>query len=259
MQTTFAAYRAITSHLDRSLELKSEERPVALETAYYLDNIGKVKSIDDFLKNTRLFKFAMNAFGLSDMAHAKAFVRKILTEGVADKKSFANRLDDDRFLAFARTFDFAAKGEATTDATAARQGVVDRYVRQSLEVAAGEDNEGVRLALYFQREAPNVSSVYGLLADAALWQVVKTTFGFPDGMTSQDIDKQGAAVAQRLDIADLKDPVKLDRLIARFTAAYDASTGAKQDPVLTLFNRTSSATVDINLVMAMKTLKHGGR
>jgi len=257
MLTTSAQYRAITSHLDRSLALKSAEKPVALETAYYLDNIGAVASIDDFLKDTRLFTYAMNAFGLGDMAHAKAFVRKILTEGIDDADSFANRLDDDRFLAFARVFDFAGKGSAATATTEAQQGVVDRYVRQALEVSAGEDNEGVRLALYFQREAPKVSSAYGLLGDAALWKVVKTIFGFPDGMSAQDIEKQAAAVEKRLDIADLQDPAALDRLITRFAAAWDASEAGATDPVLSLFGSTT-ATVDLDLVMTLKTLKHGG-
>ena len=35
---------------------------------YYLAKIGEVKSVDDFLKNDRLFRFAMKAAGLGDMA-----------------------------------------------------------------------------------------------------------------------------------------------------------------------------------------------
>ena len=119
------------------------------------------------------------------------------------------------------------------------QGIVDRYVRQQLEVSAGEDNEGVRLALYFQREAPRVTSAYGLLADQALWQVVKTVFGFPDGMAAEDIEKQAAAVEHRLDIGSLQDPEALDRLLTRFTAAWDASDNAVPDPVMSLFTSTS--------------------
>ena len=258
MLTTSAIYRTITRDIDRSLAQTAARPSVALESDYYLKHIGSVTSIDDFLKDTRLFNFAMKAFGLEDMAYAKGFMRKILSDGVSDSKSLANRLADDRFVAFARTFDFATKGEETTASTDARQGVVDRYVRQSLEVSAGEDNEGVRLALYFQREAPQVSSAYGILADAALWQVVKTVFGFPDEMANADIEKQAQAVSQRLDIADLKDPAKLDRLIARFTAVWDATDTSAQDPVLSLFSTSSQPTVDLDLIMTLKSLKYGG-
>ena len=183
-----------------------------------------MKSIDDFIEDTRLFNYAMKAFGLEDMAYAKAFMRKVLTEGVSDPQSFANRLADDRFVEFAKTFNFADTGEDTTTTTDAQQGVVDRYVRQTLETQAGEDNEGVRLALYFQREAPNVKSVYGLLADAALWTGGEDrSSAFPTRWPTPTSSSRRRRSSQRLDIADLQDPAKLDRLITRFAAAWDAT------------------------------------
>jgi len=261
MQTTSATYRLLASDLTRTLTQTSAEKPVALETAYYLKNIGNIKSIDDFLSDTRLFKYAMNAFGLSDMDNAKAFMRKVLTEGVSDSSSFANRLNDERFVRFAETFNFAANGDQTTASTDAQQGVVDRYLRQTLETEVGADNQGVQLALYFQREAPNVSSAYGLLGDSALWKVVQTVFGFPDAMANAGIDEQAAAVNAQLDVADLKDPAKLDKLITRFTAMWDATQDTQQDPVISLFSSDMNAApvdVNLNLVMTLNTLKHGG-
>jgi hypothetical protein len=258
MLSTSTSYRLIASNLDRSLEVKAAETSVARESAYYLENIGKIRSIDDLLKNTRLFNFTMKAFGLEDMAHAKAYMRKVLTEGIADPKSFANRINDDRFLRFAATFNFAEYGEATTASTAIRQPVVDRYVRQALEAEAGQENDGVRLALYFHREAPNVKSAYDLLADPALWEVVKTIFGFPDAMANADIDKQAAAVLKRLDIADLHDPVKLDRLLTRFAAVWDATMMTGQDPILGMFDIGGGPSIDLNLVMTLGNLRRGG-
>lgn len=257
MLSTSVSYQRIVANLDRTLSTKAAEKPVALETEYYLKHIGDIRSIDDFLKNTRIFRFAMTAFGLEDMAYAKGFIRKVLTEGVADSKAFARRLADDRFVEFAKVFDFATNGEATTSAEAVKQGVVDRYVRQSLEVSAGEENEAVRLALYFQRAAPEVSSAYGLLGDPALWKVVQTVFGFPDEMANADIDRQAAAVLQRLDVADLKDPEKLDKLIRRFAAVWDATEVTAADPILNLFN-TSEQAVGLDLLLTLRNLKHGG-
>jgi hypothetical protein len=259
MLTTSISYRLIARDLDKSLAQKSAEKPVALETAYYRKTIGTITSVDDFIKDTRLFNYAMKAFGLDDMANAKAFMRKVITEGVADPKSFANRLADDRFVEFAKTFNFSQNGADTTQSVDAQQGVVDRYVRQSLETDAGADDEGVRLALYFQREAPTVTSAYGLLSDAALWKVVKTVFGFPDEMANADIEKQAQAVSARINVNDLKDPTKLDKLIQRFTAVWDATESTAQDPVLALFTTTSpQASVDLDLIMTLKSLKHGG-
>lgn len=255
MVTTYDSYRLLTRNLDRTLKIKAAEPIVALETKHYLATIPKIKSIDDFLKNTRVFNYAMKAYGLEDMAYAKAYMRKVLTEGITDKTSFANRLNDDRFTAFAKAFDFDTYGALTTSRSVTRQETVDKYVRQTLEVDAGAENEGVRLALYFKREAPNVSSVFGLMADPALWKVVKTVYGFPAEMGNADIDKQAAAVKKRLDLASLKDPVKLDRLVQRFTARWDMDQAAAS-PTLALFN--SGYSVGSGVAMSLLNLKYGG-
>ena len=259
MQTTLSTYRLIANNLDRSLAATASEVSVATATDYYRQHIGDVKSIDDFMKDTRLYNYAMKAFNLEDMAYAKAFMRKVLTEGVADPDAFANKLTDDRFVALATTFNFSELGEKTTQTTAVQQTVVERYMRQTLETNAGRDNEAVQLALYFQREAPNVKSVYGLLADKALWAVVQTAFGFPDSMANADIELQAKAVSQQLDIADLSDPDKLDRLINRFAAVWDAQNVTTSNPILSLFTASGQqASVDYDLLYALTSLKHGG-
>lgn len=258
MISTYLSYKLIARDLDRSLSIQASDRQVSLESKYYLEHIGKVETIDDFLADSRLFKFAMKAFGLEDMAYAKGYMRKVLTEGVDDEKAFVNRLNDERFRQFATVFDFAGKGRAATASSGAGQPVVDRYIRQSLEVAAGEDNEGVRLALYFQRSAPTVTSAYGILADEALLKVVYTAFGFPDEMRAADIDKQAQAIEARLDIETLQDPKAVDKLLTRFTALYDANNSAITDPVLSLFDVSSSPSVGLDLVMTLQNLKRGG-
>lgn len=142
MDSTLLTYRMLTRNLTRSLSIKAAERPVALESSYYLKTIGKIGSIDGFLKDTRLFTYAMKAFGLEEMAYAKGYMRKVLKEGVVDPKSFANKLNDDRFKAFATVFDFKTLGAAATRSAEAGQKVVDRYVRQMLEDEQGASNEG---------------------------------------------------------------------------------------------------------------------
>lgn len=179
MLSTLTSYQMITKNLTRSLERTAAEPQVSRDAKYYLENIEKVKSIDDFLGDQRIYSFAMKAFGLDDMVYAKAYMRKVLTEGTDDRTSFANKLTDKRFYDFAKTFNFARYGETTTTFTATRQGTVDRYVRQQLEKTAGASNDGVRLALYFARKAPDLRSVYGILADKAMLTVVQTALGIP--------------------------------------------------------------------------------
>lgn len=257
MDSTFSTYTLISKNLTRTLEQTQKEPVTARETKYYQDTISSIKSIDDFIGNTRVFNYAMKAFGLEDMAFAKAYMRKVLEGGIEDKKSFANRLNDDRFVKFVETFNFAKNGTKTTEAAAVKQPVVDKYIRQTLEVTEGNENEGVRLALYFQRTASTVKSAYGLLADSAMLKVVQTVFGMPSEMSSADVDIQAAYIEKKMNIADLQDPAKVDKLIKRFTVMYDAENFVATSPVLALFQDNSYST-SLDLSMSILNLKIGG-
>ncbi len=87
---------------------------VARETAYYLENITKVKSAEEMVDDTRLLNYAAKAYGLEDMSYAKAFMLKVLEEG---PDGFADKLADSRYTAFAKAFNFAAYGGTATTFT----------------------------------------------------------------------------------------------------------------------------------------------
>jgi len=258
MLSTLATYRLMARDLDRTLALKAAEAPVALEIENFRERIGQIKSIDAFLADTRVFKFAMTAFGLEDMAYAKGYMRKVLTEGVDDPQAFANRVSDNRFVAFARTFNFAKYGEIATATPTVRQPVVDLYVRQRLEVSAGEDNEGVRLALYFQRMAPSVDNPYEILADNALAEVVFNALQIPNEVRGAPIERQASIIEERLDLESLRDPDAVDRLLIRFSNTWDATREVEVSPLVSLFSNQRSASINLDLVLSLQTLRRGG-
>jgi hypothetical protein len=257
--TTSASYGIISANLARSLKVAADKPQVARETAYYLENIKDVKSIDDFLADDRIFAYAMKAFGLSDMTYAKAFVRKVLTEGVADSGSFANKLADTRYREFADTFNFAEFGATATIFDITRQGTVDRYVRQTLEEDAGGQDEGVRLALYFERKAASLTSPFAILADAALLKVVQTALGLPATMSLMDIDKQAELITARLDIEDFKDPEKLAKFLRRFTSLWEVSNPSARGSGPTIsIGQPIQAGLGGDLLASLQNLKLGG-
>lgn len=259
MLTTLASYRLFSNNIERSLTSTAAQPQVARETEYYLANIGNVKSIDDFLADDRLFTYAMQAWGLGDMSYAKAFMRKVLTEGVDSDKAFANTLADSRYKEFAKGFNFKLYGEATTNWEAARQGTVDRYVRQKVEEDAGSQNEGVRLALYFERKASSITSAYSILADKALLKVAQTALGLPATMSLLDIDRQAELIADRIDIEDFQDPAKVQAFLTHFAASWeiDNSTTTQSAPSLVLF-QPIEASVSSELLSNLQNLKLGG-
>ncbi|WP_226578014.1 DUF1217 domain-containing protein [Acuticoccus sediminis] len=255
------SYRLISSNLDRQLEITSKQGPVKLEAQYYLENYGNVTSIDEFLQDTRLFTTAMKAFGLEDMAFAKGYMRKILEEGMSDPLSLGNRTTDPRIQEFARAFDFESFGDLTMKRDATGQQVVDKFVRQQLEVTAGElDGEGVRLALYFERMAGEIHSPYDILADKALSKVVRTVLNLPTAFSGADIDKQAAVLAERLDGVDFSDEDQLRRFLMRFTTMWDATQSVSRDPILNLFavGGATMQTVSLELALSLSSLRLGG-
>jgi hypothetical protein len=218
---TYVSYQLITKDIDKSLERVEKQPMVERETKYYLENISKIKNAKDFVADSRLFNYAMKAHGLEDMAYAKAFMLKALEGGIQERDSFANKLTDTKYRDFVDTFNFEAFGDTATIFTKAQQGTVDRYLRQTLEQDAGNQNEGVRLALYFERKASSVTNAYEILADPALTKVVYTALGLPSTFSSADIDRQAALIESRIDFADFKDSKGLGDFLKRFTTLWE--------------------------------------
>ncbi len=198
------------------------------QTEDYLARIGDVTSIDEFLNDDALFSYAMKAYGLIDRLDDKTFMRSILEGGVSDPDSLANRQSDPAYIEFAAAFDFAAHGEQATSYRPALDGVIAKYTRQTLEEEAGSQNEGVRLALYFERKADSITGPYSVLGDPALATVVRTALGIPDSTASADVERQAEMLLERIDFADFKDPEALGKFIARFTAMWELNNGQSQ-------------------------------
>ncbi len=251
MTTTFSAYAAIAGNLPRWGSLTAQTPAVKSAVAAYEARIGDVKSIDDFLRDRRVFAFAMTAYGLADKIDAKALMRKVLEGGVDDAKSLAHTLTDSRILAFAKAFDFHGKGAAAVTAADATQSVTTAYVRQALEAKEGASDKGVQLALYFARKAPDIKSVYDVLADKNLLTVVQTTLGISPMTAAQSVDRQAANLKKALVLADFSDPAKLQSFINRFAAQYDISNA-----------QTAAATggvgIGVDLMVALQGFRPGG-
>jgi hypothetical protein len=128
-----------------------------------------------------------------------------------------------------------------------------------MEEDAGDQNEGVRLALYFERKAESITSAYGILADKALLKVVETAVGLPATISLLDLDRQAELINERLDIEDLKDPKKLKELLTQFAAMWeiDNPTTAQVTPAL-LIGQPTEASIGTDLLSSLQNLKLGG-
>lgn len=258
MVSLITSYNRLSSNLASSIKRVSEQPVIKREAEYYQANIGNIKTVDDFMENTRIYNFALKAFGLEDMQYAKAFIRKVLKEGIDDPKAFSMQLSDQRFREFATAFNFKRYQSATTSFDRVQKGAVDMYLRNNLEAQSSEESEALRLSLYFERKAGTITSAYSILADKALYQVTRTALGLPNAMSGTDIDKQAKILSEKIDVEKLGEPSYVKKMITRFLAQYEAQNGSTQSSPATTILSGSGVGVDISLVLSLQTLRKFG-
>jgi hypothetical protein len=153
-----------------------------------------------------------------------------------------------------KTFDFSTYGAATTSQANANQGVVDKYVMQTLETNQGKTSPGVQLALYFREHAANITGAYSILADTNLLKVVQTTMGISSNTSVQNVDVQAARLNKMLTYSDFKDPAKVEKFLQRFTAQYDFNASSSSASAL----GASGSLMSASLLMSLQKFKPGG-
>lgn len=248
-------YRLYAANPETARERAANKPEVAREVRYYQDNIGSVKSVEELMNNDRLYRFVMRAHGLEDMIFARAFMQKIIESGVEDEDSMANRLSDPRYRALAADFEFDKFGAATTAFERVTTGIVDKFYSQTIEIDAGNANNGARLALYFERKSPEIDNAYAILGDPALLEYVQTAFGLPSQMSFYSIEKQAAIIEEKLDFEKLSDTEYLDELTTRFLVNWDIANPAAP-PATPLINVNSGIQgISLDLMTALQTVK----
>ncbi|AQT44255.1 Protein of unknown function (DUF1217) [Bartonella apihabitans] len=262
---TYVSYRSTIDNMSKTLDRVMSEPNVKRETDYYTQNIKSVKTVDDFLGDTRLFNYAMKAYGLEDMTYAKGMMRKVLTDA-----NYATALTDKRYQQFAAAFNFNKYGVKATSQDSATKAAVNKYMQQTLETEVGDQNEGTRLALYFTRTVGGMAKngslskdewAYQIIADKALSEVVYTALGIPDSVRGSDVDAQKRLLEQKMSFDDLADATKLEQFIGRFSAMYDAKNQPQVSPALTLLQSTNTGSTfgfSNASMIAMQSLKPGG-
>jgi hypothetical protein len=252
MQTTLQVVSNAMSRLPRTLAAVEARSDVARELAYFRKTIADVRSADDLIADQRLLNFVADAFGLGELSRAKGLLRRVLADGT-EVGGIASRLIDKSFRDFAATLDFKRLGPMTTQSVAVSEGVPARFIRQRLEQSEGLSNDAVRLALYFDRNAPDVRSPYGVLADKALMQVASTALGLPSSFNSLDIDRQADQIKALVDVRTWNDPYKRKIFVDRFAVRWDLEgRGKPSAPTPLVMSLRSEARFTDSLLLSLQ-------
>ncbi|TDK35127.1 DUF1217 domain-containing protein [Rhizobium deserti] len=240
---------------------KTEAKTAAeKEIGYFQTQMQTITTAKQFLADERLVSFVLEAKGVDSDWVTTDDLKKMFASDLDDPESYVNSLENKAFAEIVASFNFDTKGNVSSDpvGTVQQRGdvltTVNNYVQQTLEEQQGEDNEGVRLALYFQRTASDITSPYNILSDTALFQFFKTTFSMSDYISNMDTAQQADMIENYIDINKLQDSDYVTDLLKRFTALYDQANNNTTSPALAMLTSTSSTRISADTLLAVAQL-----
>jgi len=231
--------------LDSQTDRFSKSPEILRDTQYFEKNITNARSAEALVSDRRLMRVALGAFGLESDIDSRAFVQKILEGGTKEPDALANRLSDKRYRDFADAFGFGNPGGARTASPGWARDIVSKFQRQQFEVAVGNQDQSMRLAMDAKRNMPDIASVKGkdetrwfkIMGNPPLRQVFETALGLPTSFGQADLDTQVAEFSNRAkrqlgieDLSRLADPKVQDALIQRFLLRDQVKSFSQQSP-----------------------------
>ena len=163
MISTNLGLSILNRDMKASLDRVASQASIKRDIEYYHEKIGQISSADEFLGDYRLYNVATKAFGLEDMAYAKAFIKQVLESDLNDTNSFANRLSDRRYRDFAAAFNFGSTSK-TIETDVQEDELIGLY-KQSYgneETAAKTESD------YYGKQIDKIQTVDKFLGDDRL-------------------------------------------------------------------------------------------
>jgi Protein of unknown function (DUF1217) len=240
----YTGWRFLQRTLDTQTKAFTQSAEIKRATEYFKDNIGKVRTADDLMKDRRLLDVALKAFGLDDDINNKAFIRKVLAEGTLKDDAFANRLSDKRYAEFARVFGFGDLG-ARTGLASFPDAIISRFNARQFEKAVGDQSNEMRLALnlgtgikdVLANSSTSTGQWFGVMGSSPLRTVFETALGFSSSFGQIDLDQQLTAFKARArnvfgtdDLKAFADPALQEKLIRLYMVRSEAAAATGSSP-----------------------------
>lgn len=231
---------------DTQFEAFNRSPQLQRDDEYFLENISSVKTAADLVSDRRLLGVVLGAFGLQDDIDNRYFIQKILEDGTSDPKALANKLADERYKDFSQAMRFGPGEAPNTSVASKMQELVEMNRRQAFEIAVGQSDETMRIALFAQREIQRIASEdsseeakwFTVMGLPPLRKMFETALGLPPGFGQIDIDKQREVFEDRTrtltgdnTVSQFSNPEALGRITELYLArsqvdAFNTSTSS---------------------------------
>jgi len=223
---------------DRQLETFNQSTQLKRDTDYFADKIRFVASAEELVADRRLLTVALGAFGLQDDIDNRFFIQKMLGEGTTAEDALANRFTDSRYKELSAAFGFGPGEIRGNTLPSFSEEIVAKFQANSFEVAAGNQDETMRIALYAERTLEDVvggdgseaQKWFSIMGQPPLRSLFETALGLPTAFGQIDIDQQLEVFKDRAekllgvsDPTDFSNPDTLDSLITNYLARAQLS------------------------------------
>lgn len=207
---------------------------------YFEDNIGDITTAEQLVSDRRLLSVALGAYGLSDDINNTYFIQKVLEDGTLETDALANKLSDNRYFELAKGFGFGDYNIPRTQISDFGAQTVEAYKERQFEVAIGNQDQDMRLAMSLERDLGTIidksttdaGKWYSVMGNSPLRQVFETALGLPSSFGTIDIDKQLEVFQEKSEryfgsssVDQFSDPERLDELTRLFLARSQIAQG----------------------------------
>lgn len=237
----YAGWTFLTRTGDAQRQAFTASASVQRDEAYFRERIGNISTAEELVADRRLLAVALGAFGLEADIGNRYFIRKVLEDGTLDPKALANRLADKRYLEFSRAFGFGDFATPRSRLSDFADKILASYETRAFEVAVGEQNGDLRLAMTAQRELSALAARpigdevrwLTVMGSAPLRQVFQTALGLPSAFAGLDLDKQIGVLRDRTErvlgaseVSQFGDPRNIESLIRVFLLRSQSQANA---------------------------------
>lgn len=237
--TGLNAWRFLKASEETQTAIFDRSPDIERDIEYFTENISEVSNLDDLMSDRRLLKVALGAFSLGDEINKGAFVRKVLEDGTETTSAFAVRLNNPDYLELAKTFAVGDDGSVSVSSSQIAD-MVDKYKTKEYEVAVGNVDNNMRLALNFERSIAELASAelsedagwFKAMASVPIRTVLEGAFNLPTGFSQLDIDRQKEILSDKSNalfggktVDIFKDPEVIDQTIRRFLLTEQLNSG----------------------------------
>jgi hypothetical protein len=215
----------------------------ASDIAYFKSVAPTLTTPAKLLANYRALSFVATAYGLGTEVGQTAILQKLMTQDPTKATSLAQQLSDNNYRVFANAL--STWTPPPFSKAAGINAAIAGYQEHSFETSVGTDSPSLQSAQYFTQTAKGATTIYQLMSDPALLNVVTTALGIPSSFGNLSFQQQVNILTPRVDMKQFSTTAGVATFVNKYLAMDQinqiTAANAASDPLLALFGSGSSS------------------